>query len=222
MIPNEYYYRLISLPLFQGLTREDTLNMAGCARFDFRRAKEGEVLVSEGQECRELIFIIQGSITMSERAADGAYTLTEYLEAPLVVQPERLFGRQPNYTRRVTADSDNVQLLIVSKADVRDHLFSFPTFHLNYLNYVCSQPQRHLGQLWTPMPQGLRERFVRFLRERSQYPAGHKRLQVGMSELAGQLLGTRLAVSRMLHQMEDEGLLHHQRSLIDIPSLQQL
>ncbi len=218
----EYFYRLISLPLFIGLTRDDALNMAGQARFGFRRPKMHERIVREGQECRELIFAIQGNMRFVERAADGSYTLEEYTEAPLVIQPERLFGRNPRYTRDAYAHSEGVQLLYVSKEDVRDILFGYQAFHLNYLNCVCSRQQAIDRRRWMPAEKTLRSRFVGFIQNRCEYPAGHKRIDTGMADLAVHLCASRLYVSQLLHDLQEEGLLSLQRGSIDIPHLEKL
>lgn len=222
MIQGEYFYRLISLPLFQGLTREDALDIAGKARFDFRRAQDGERIVAEGSECRELIFIIAGTLRYSERSTDGSYTLEEFGQAPTVIQPERLFGRRPRYTRDVYAHESEVQYLVVSKSDVRDILFTYMPFHLNYLNYICSCQQVLLQRLQMPEPMTLRQQFIAFLQRRCDHMAGPKRLIVGMNELGTALHATRLNVSRLLHELEDEGLVTLQRGLIEIPAAEQL
>lgn len=219
---NEFYYRLTSLPLFVGLTREDALDMAGQARFDFRKPKQGERIVAEAQECGELVFVIQGELRSSEPAPDGSYTIEEYFAAPTVLQPERLFGRRPRYTRNIYAESDDVQLLVVRKQDVRDILFNYMAFHLNYLNYVCSCQQLLLQRVWLPEPQSLRERFVRFVQMHSEQMAGRKRIITGMNELATQLNTTRLNTSHLLHELESEGLITLQRGNIEIPAAQTL
>lgn len=219
---NEFYYRLTSLPLFVGLTREDALDMAGQARFDFRKPKQGERIVAEAQECSELVFVIQGELRSSEPAPDGSYTIEEYFAAPTVLQPERLFGRRPRYTRNIYAESDDVQLLVVRKQDVRDILFNYMAFHLNYLNYVCSCQQLLLQRVWLPEPQSLRERFVRFVQMHSEQMAGRKRIITGMNELATQLNTTRLNTSHLLHELESEGLITLQRGNIEIPAAQTL
>lgn len=219
---SEYFQRLISLPLFQGLTREDALNMAGQAHFDFRRPHHATRLAREGDECRALIFVIQGQIRMQEQAADGSYTLEEYVNAPTVLQPERLFGRRNRYSKNLYAEGDDVQLLVVSKADVRDILFNYTAFHLNYLNYVCSCQQLLLQRLWMPEPKNLRQRFTAFLQQRTDQMRGHKRLIVGMNELAANLLTTRLNVSHLLHELEEEQLITLQRGVIDIPAAHHL
>lgn len=219
---NEFYYRLVSLPLFQGLTREDTLDMAGQARFDFRKPKQDGLIVAESQECSELVFVIQGDLRTSEPAPDGSYTIEEYISAPTVLQPERLFGRRPRYTRNVYAQSDDVQLLVVRKQDVRDILFRYMAFHLNYLNHICSYQQLLQQRVWLPEPQNLRERFVRFVQMHCDQMAGHKRIIAGMNELAVQLNTTRLNTSHLLHELESEGLLSLQRGVIDIPAAQAL
>lgn len=219
---NEYYYRLVSLPLFQGLTREDALEMAGRARFDFRRPADGERIVAEQQECRELIFVIQGKLRSVEQAADCTFSLEEYVDAPLVLQPERLFGRRPRYTKDFYAEGDDVQLLVVEKADVRDILFTYTAFHLNYLNYVCSNQQVLLQRMWIPSSSDLQNRFVTFLQRRCSTMSGSKRLLVGMNELAEHLLTTRLNVSRMLHELEEKQLVELRRGVVDIPAAERL
>lgn len=219
---NEFYYRLTSLPLFVGLTREDALNMAGQARFDFRKPKQGELIVFETQECSELIFTIQGKLRSSKPAPNGSYTIEEFFSAPTVLQPERLFGRRPRYTCNIYAESDDVQILVVRKQDVRDILFNYMPFHLNYLNYICSCQQLLEQRVWLPEPQSLRERFVRFVQMHCEQMAGRKRIITGMNELAIQLNTTRLNTSRLLHELEAEELLFLQRGVVDIPAVQRL
>lgn len=218
----EFFYRLISLPLFIGLTRDDALDMAGRARFDFRRYSRGEVITSENQICNELHFVIQGELVATERAIDGSFTLEEYLSAPYVVQPESLFGRSNRYTRTIVAQSDEVQILTVCKSDVRDILFTYTPFHLNYLNLLCTRQQNLKQRLWLQKSDELSGIFTEFLLRRCEYPAGHKRLVSGMNELADHLHTTRLNVSRMLHELESNGLISMQRGMIDIPSLDRL
>lgn len=219
---HEYYYRLVSLPLFQGLTREDALEMAGRARFDFQRPEKGTLIVGDQQECRELIFVIQGSLRLSEQAPDGTFILEEYIEGPTVIQPERLFGRRPRYTKNIYADSNDMQLLVISKNDVRDVLFSYTAFYLNYLNYICSSQQVLLQRMWIPNFGTLRDRFVSFLQYRSGNMAGRKYLITGMNELAAHLVATRLNVSKMLHELENEGIIKLQRGIIEIPAAERL
>lgn len=219
---DEYFHRLISLPLFLGLTREDTLEMAGKARFDFQRPSHGQQLAREGEECSALIFVIQGQVKTEERAIDGSFRLQEYVSAPTVIQPERLFGRRNRYSKDFYAEGDDVQLLAVSKKDVRDVLFAFTAFHLNYLNHICTTQQIFSQRLWMPEPKNLRQHFVAFLQKRCDHMSGHKRLVIGMNELATHLLTTRLNVSRLLHELEEENLIYIHRGVIDIPEVQKL
>lgn len=220
---NEYFYRLVSLPLFQGLQREDALNMAGRARFDFRRHLRGDRILRSDVECRELIFVIQGDYKSEEKSPLGDFMLTEYFRGPAVLQPERLFGRDNYYTKSYFAESDDVQLLVVNKRDVRDVLFSFTPFHINYLNHICTTQQTLRQTLWETKSENLlRERFCVFMRHISSTPKGHKLLSIGMTELADKLLTTRRNISALLHQLENEGIVNLQRSSIDIPELDQL
>lgn len=218
----EFFYRLVSLPLFLGLTREEALDMAGYAHFDFSRPAQGACIVAENQECKELIFAIQGGLRSVSTAADFSYTLEEYIPAPAVIQPECLFGRRPYYTRAVYADTPDVQLLTIRKDDVRDILFSSTVFRLNYLNNVCTSQQVKTQRLLHPVTPTLRDRFVNFVRMHCEQMSGRKQILVGMNQLATHLVTTRLNVSRLLHQLENEGLIIMQRGAINIPDAAKL
>lgn len=196
--------------------------MAGRARFDFSRVERGNTIVAENQTCQELHFAIQGELMVSGRAIDGSFTLEEYISAPCVIQPECLFGRSNRYSRSIIAHSEEVQLLTVSKRDVRDILFTHTPFHLNYLNYICARQQNLQHRLWLQGSADLRSQFVEFLLRRCEYPAGHKRLITGMTELAAQLHTTRLNISHLLHQLEEESLIHMHRGVIDFPAFEYL
>ena len=49
----------------------------------------------------------------------------------MVLQPERLFGLRQRYSAGFIAETE-VKLLKVSKQDVRDNLFNYMPFHINF------------------------------------------------------------------------------------------
>lgn len=216
-----FFDKLLLLPLFQGIGRGEFMEIAERIRIGFYKTNHEQVLVEQDEFCDVLIFVLRGEVCISRVSDNHTYTLTEWNQQPMVVQPEALFGLNTRYTRRY-ATTHAAEYIKVDKAAVRDILFYYPTFRINYLNLVSTQMQQASRLLWRPMAQTLGERFVRFVVARSVRPAGRKDLEIKMEHLSDELLDTRLNVSRMLHTFADNGLIEMKRRHILIPSLEKL
>ncbi len=215
------YDQLLQFPLFQGMSRSEMLQLAGNTRFGFHKIAAGKTVVKEGDECRQLLFLISGCITITSTSDDHSYQMTEWLAAPWLVQPEVLFGTATRYTLTARADSD-CHFIVLSKDEVMRLLDDFLIFHLNLLNMLSAQCQRHTHTAWRRSPRTLEERIVRFFADHSLYPAGKKELSILMQQLAIEVGDTRLNVSRILNSMQLRQLLCLSRGRITIHSLEQL
>ena len=217
----QLYDHLLRFQLFQGLSRAELLQMAGNTKFGFLKETTGKVLVTEGEPCQQLYFLVSGRLSLSTRSNDGGYEMTEQLSAPWLLQPDALFGVQPRYSSTYSTDSA-CQFITLSKDEVLRLLNDFLIIRLNFLNMLSTIVQRRTRQQWRNAPTSLRERFVRFVLDHSFYPAGPKQLRILMVRLAAELGDSRLDVSRMLNQLQSEGLLQLHRGRIDIVSLERL
>ena len=90
------------------------------------------------------------------------------------------------------------------------------------VNLFATQTQKLLMQPWRRCPQSLRERVIRFFVQHCTYPAGHKTFCILMERLAEELNDSRLNVSRVLNQLQEERLLELHRGRIEIPQLEHL
>ena len=215
------YDHLLQFPLFQGMSRSEMLQLAGNTRFDFQKTATGKTVVREGDECRQLLFLVSGCITITSASDDHSYQMTEWLAAPWLIQPEVLFGTATRYTLTARADSD-CNFIVLSKDEVMRLLDDFLIFRLNLLNLLSAQCQRHAHSHWRRSPRTIEERIVRFITDHSLYPAGKKELRILMQQLASEVDDTRLNVSRTLNSMQQRQLLSLTRGRITIPSLEQL
>lgn len=218
---NHFFQRLVNIPIFQGISRDDFLNIATKVHFDFQTFQPGETIVRADDPCYNLICIINGSVQQITRSEDGSYFFREQIDRAHVLQPERLFGLSPRYSSTFAAMKET-SILTIPKHEVRDILFNFITFHINYLNLICSAKQQWENRLWKRLPDPLEERFVHFVTTRSSRPAGRKEIEIGMVALADELLTTRLNVSKMLNTLKDDNLIYLSRGLIIIPELEKL
>lgn len=217
----DFFLRLLNLPLFQGLGRSEYTEMATRVRFACRKVTAGTVLIRQDEPCRSLIFVLSGDVGATCHDDHHSYVLSEQLHAPQVLQPDSLFGLNTTYTRTFTAETE-VEIMEIEKSVVRDTLFDYTIFRFNYLNLLSHHLQQTHRSRWRSLPIDLPHRFVRFLSDRCYRPAGRKVLHIKMTQLARELDATRLNVSRMLSDLQAQGMVQLRRERIIITALQDL
>lgn len=217
----DFFERLLLLPLFQGIGRGEFFEIAERIRIGFQKVAAGGVLVHQDSQCDRLYFILKGELCARHLSVNKHFVLSEWMDMPMVVQPEHLFGLCTRFTHTFYAVTD-LQVLKIDKAAVRDILFYYPTFRINYLNMVSSRAQQTTKSLWKQWPADLEDRFVYFLMQRCSRPAGRKELKIKMSRLAEEMLSTRLKVSNMLNALEERKLIVLHRERIEIPLFETL
>ena len=218
---NTIFDTLLQLPLFQGLAMEDFTKILEKVKLHFAKQKAGEILAKEGMPCDKLTFVLNGSIAMTTTSADRRYSLTEYFEAPYLIEPQSLFGLYTNYSAKYTATAP-VNSISISKASVLNDLLKYDIFRLNYLNIVSSQIQQTGKRQWTPVPADLESRIRCFITLHVQRPRGSKLLKIKMEDLALILNDTRLNISKVLNHMQDNDLVELHRGEIVIPAMEKL
>ena len=213
--------QLLQFPLFLGMSYDDLMEVAGHTVFEFRNIAAGQVVVAEGSPCTHIWLLTSGSVTAETAAAGGAYSVEETLSAPLMLQPERLFGINSRHTSTFMTAED-CSFISIEKQEVFLLLETQIVFRLNMLNLMATRVQRLEQYAWRQASRTLRERLVRFLLSHSLYPAGRKTFHILMRQLADELNASRLEVSEILNGLQKEGLLHLHRGRIEIPMMERL
>lgn len=213
--------RLLAVPLFQGFSRLDFLDIVEKTPLDFRTVQKGEVVVEQGRRAAELILLLVGEMQSEMESPQHSYRYVEQLAAPHTIQIERLFGLHNAYTRTFRATNE-AQFAIIDKESVRRLLTAVPTFQINFFNALSTQAQNYDAHLWERPGATPELRFRQFLHARSLRPVGRKTLYIKMEELAEELRTTRLQVSHMLARLGEQGLVEHSRGAILIPRLEAL
>ena len=213
--------QLLQFPLFQGMSRDDLEIIAGHIRFGFVKIPAGRPVAEVGDACQQLFFLINGSLKVETSSEDYGYTVTEHFSAPYVLQQEAVFGYYQRYTHNYTTISD-ANFLTIEKEELLRLLEDFLVFRLNLVNFFATQSKKHSRLLWQSSPQDLRGRVVRFLTSHCLYPAGQKTFSILMEQLALELNDSRLNVSRVLNQLQRDGLVELHRGKIVVPQLERL
>ncbi len=217
----QLFDQLLQFPLFLGMSRDDLGRIAGHTKLDFQKESARTVIYSEGAACTHLCFLLSGTVSVETRSDDGSYTLTEQLTAPIMLQPEALFGYNQRYTHRFRSLTP-VALLRLERSEVVRLSEEFLIFRINLLNLLSTHTQKLLHQPWRRCPQSLEERIVRFIALRCLHPAGPKTLHILMTQLAAEVGDSRLDVSRALNHLQREGLLTLHRGRIEVPQMERL
>lgn len=203
------------------MSRDDLEIVAGHIRFGFQKVAAGHQVISVGDACSHLYFLINGTLRVESFGDEGSYRVVEQMAAPYILQQEGIFGYYQRYTHNFYAQTD-VNFLTLDKEEVVRLSEDFLVFRLNLLNHLATQTQKQIRAQWRPSPKSLRERIVRFLTSHCLYPAGPKTFFILMERLAGEVNDSRLNVSRILNAMQADRLIELHRGRIEIPQLERL
>lgn len=217
----QLYDQLLQFPLFLGMSRDDITDIVGHTRFEFLKDAPHRLIIAEGSACTHLYFLLSGSVSVETHSDDGTYSITEQLAAPVILQPEAVFGYQQRYTHTYKSLSQ-VALLRIERSEIVRLTQDFLIFRINLLNLLATHTQKLLHRPWRRAPQSLRERIVRFISDRCVYPAGAKTIHIRMTQLAAEVGDSRLDVSRALNSLQDDDLLRLHRGIIEVPQLERL
>lgn len=201
--------------------KDEVTDIVGYTKLGFHKYENGQDIVQEHEECHELLFLQSGVLTASKSSANHSYTVVERVEAPMLVEPERLFGLHQHYSYSYCALSD-CHLMTIGKADVLRLCASHKLFLLNLLGMLSTSAQRQNNRLWHQRPDNIEQAIVRFLGERMRTPKGEKTVKIKMQTLATAIGESRLSVSRVLNRWDEEALICISRGLIRIPAFERL
>ena len=212
------YDTLLQLPLFQGLAKNDFTSILDKVKIHFLKRKAGDTVALGGEDCRELVFLLNGSLVSKTSDRDELYTFYEAINAPFLIEPYSLFGWSTKYVSTYTALTA-CNLVTIEKAYLLSELNNYEIIRLNYLNILSNRAQNLHDRLWTNLPESLHDRIVEFILLHSYVPGGEKRLKIKMDYLAKLLSSTRIRVSKALNEMQDKHWLTLHRGEIRIPDI---
>jgi signal-transduction protein with cAMP-binding, CBS, and nucleotidyltransferase domain len=215
------FERLLQLPLFQGLTTREISDVMAHVRLNFVNYHPGDELITQGDACRELIYILNGEVTAEYRDPQGRFSFTEYLPNLKVIEPYNLFGMYQRVSRTYTFATEGVTLSI-EKPVMLHHLLANDIIKINLLNIVCNRYQQTHSLLCTQPDNFITEKIVKFILSYSTAPKGKKSISIKMTTLAEMIHETRLNVSIALNQLQAQGHVQLQRGAIQIEDLQEL
>ena len=215
------YDRLLELPLFQGLTKENMTSIIEKVKMGFHKYEARRNIAVQNDRCNSLIFILSGEVTVTTNDAVRNFRIVEVTDAPYIIEPQSLFGMQTRFHSSYTAVGE-VETLNIDKSYILSCLCKYEIFNLNYLNILSNRAQTANSKLWNSHIGSTREKLTNFFALRCAIPYGKKTLYITMEDLASLTNDTRINVSRTLNELQEKGILTLGRKKITIGDLARL
>lgn len=215
------YDTLLQLPLFQGLCKDDFTSIIEKVKFHFHQFNAGETILTQGEQCNSLVFLLNGEISSHINNPHQNYRLSEGFQGPFIIEPYSLFGMNPTYKATYKAETD-CKLLTIDKSFVLSDLNNYEIFRINYLNLLSNRCQQMAHRLQCCHAGSLQDKFIEFFLHRCYKPEGKKYLHITMEDLANLIGETRINVSRQLNEWQQQELIQLKRKEIFIPALEKL
>lgn len=215
------YENLLSLPYFQGMSKDDITAILDNVVFEFIKYNDGECICQHGDKCEKILILTQGTLQITAEAPDRSYRIIESVPAPYAIEPESMFGYSTDYTREYAANGP-CTILSIDKKFLFSEFTKHNIFTINFLNIISHKIQKQRNIIWNQTPGSIAGRIVKFISLRCEQQQGRKILSIKMERLASILCETRLNISKTLNEMQNAGLLELHRKEIIVPSLKKL
>ena len=196
---NENIIDTLSLaPVFLGCERNTLEELAGSTGHRLRHKEEDAHIAYMGDELRDAVILVEGTIYSSMTNNEGKEVVVETLTGPIMLAPAFLFAKESRFPVNVIAKT-NCTVLYIPKSAFRDWLHRDPQLMMNCIGIISNRCQRLSLRLNDFALQSLKERVMDYLRL-------HQRID-SVEWLAKVLGVARPSLSRVLSELKAEGVI---------------
>ena len=211
------YENLMGLPLFNGVSYNRISEIVGNTKLAFMKYLPGETIVQAGAPCTNLMFVIGGRVRLTIRNNSDRFSLGQTLEAPTVVSPDFLFGRNTLFPATVSA-IDTVSIMQIEKNDFISIIRSDEVCLYNYLNFISTNAQKAVDGVLALTTGSLEERIAFWIIALSQRDAKEIVLSCRQRDLYTLFGVQRSSFMSTLDSMKERGLIDYSPNEIRVMS----
>ncbi|MCM1077436.1 MAG: Crp/Fnr family transcriptional regulator [Bacteroides sp.] len=217
MALNSMYENLMGLPLFNGISYNRLSEIIGNTRLAFSKYLSGERILEAGDPCTRMMFVISGSVRLTIRNNSDRFIVSQTLEAPTVVSPDFLFGRNTLYPATVTA-IETASIMQIEKSDFINIIRSDEVCLFNYLNYISTNAQKAIDGVLALTSGSLEERIAFWIIALTQRDAKDVVLSCRQRDLYALFGVQRSSFFNTLDSMKARGLIEYTSTEIRVIS----
>jgi len=211
------YENLMGLPLFNGVSYNRISEIVGNTKLAFMKYLPGENIVTAETPYTDVMFIIGGNVRLTISNSSQRFFLRQTLEAPSVVSPDFLFGRNPIFPASVSA-IDTVSTMLIAKNDFISIIRNDEVCLYNYLNYISTNAQKAVDGVLALTTGSLEERIALWIIALSQRDAKDIVLSCRQRDLYAFFGVQRSSFINTLDSMKEQGLIDYSQNEIRVTS----
>lgn len=211
------YEKLMELPLFQGVSRDKLSELIEKTPFHFVKYDKGQQVISAGDVCTHIRFIISGDIRVDLSSANKKVMVSETLYGPDVIGVDYLFGRNTYYPFNATALTD-CGVLQILKADFVNILMSDKVFLFNILNILSRNSQKGTFGIKALSTGSIAERLAFIITSLTQRGSKDIKMTYKQKDLCSVLGVQRSSLINALDKLENEGIINYTLTEIEVVS----
>lgn len=202
-------------PVFKGIPEEESKQLLSKIHYQVKKSYKDEVIVSAGDEVKNLYIILSGSVRGEMIDYSGKTIKIEDIEAPQPLAAAFLFGKENRFPVTVTANK-KAELLAIPVAEFL-RLLQFNTRLLrNYLNNISTRAQFLSQKLQFLSFKTIKEKVAHFLLQKADDKFYSFELKNTQQQLADMFGVTRPSLARVLSEMQHEGLIKIEKKTVTL------
>ena len=185
---------------------------------DYGTAKifsEGDVILNENAYIKTIPIVLSGSIRVMRTDEDGREILLYYIRTGESCIMSFLGGLHHDTSKVKAIAEETTEILFIPVDKVSELIKEYPTW-LDYIFRLYHKRFEELLEVVNAVAfKKMDERLINFIRKKCEITKSHT-LYVTHEQLANELGTARVVISRLLKQMEDEGLVKLGRNKITL------
>ena len=202
--------------LFYGLPKREIGYLVKEIHHQVKKCNKGEVIALEGDNYNKLMIIVKGSVVGEMMDFEGKVLRIEKLSAPETVATAFLFGKSNTLPVTITA-TEETRLLLFPKEDLLEMMRKNGQVLENYLDIMSNRAQFLSKQLRLLGLSSIKGKIAHYLLEQSKFQnSNHIKIKHSHEELAGIFGVARPSVSRVLAELNRNGILKVKGKQVDI------
>lgn len=201
------YNKLIQCSLFKGLTLNEIEELLENNIHQIKNFKKEDMVAFSNDEVKSQLFIIDGSVKGEMVDFGGKTIKIEDIEAPRLLAPAFLFGKNNRYPVNIVSNNDATILSFPKDSFVR-LLQKNETVLKNYLDVISNRAQFLSNKIKFLSFQTIKGKIAQFILQISSKTQNNEivlpRSQSGLAEMFGV---TRPSIGRAIREMDKDGII---------------
>ena len=212
---------IMELPLFQGVSRKIISEIIEKVPFHFESYENGEQIISVGDHCNSLIFVMSGKVQIELPFANKRVRILEVVDAPTVLGYAYLYGQDKKMPYKVSAYG-KCGVMRLTKMDYFNILQKDPIFLLNLMNMLSRVVQQSKGSSLSIARGTIQNRLAQMFQLSMHTGAHDLRLVFRQKDLCTLLGVQRTSLINALDGMQAEGIIEYSQMDIVVKDFEKL